>query len=75
MDRFNTCFDDERTASAIRRDKAEAAKYGVTGTPYFLIGVRKPDSAEVKAVRMVKGAFPYEVFKGALDTVLTAQGR
>jgi protein-disulfide isomerase len=75
LDRFNACLEDEKTTSAIRRDKTEAARFGITGTPYFLIGVRKPDSTEVKAVRMVKGAFPYEVFKGALDTVLYAQGQ
>ena len=74
-DKFDRCVDDEKTKAAIMGDKAEAAKLGITGTPYFLIGVRKPGSAEVKAVRMIKGAFPYDVFKGALDSVITAQGR
>lgn len=72
-DKFGRCLDDEKTAAAILRDKGEADKMGITGTPYFLIGVRKPDSTEVKAIRLIKGAFPYEVYRAALDSVITAR--
>ena len=47
----------------------EAAGYGVYGTPMFVIGVKKPGEATVRAVRMIEGAFPYEVFKTTLDSV------
>jgi protein-disulfide isomerase len=73
LDKFAKCVGDEKTAAAILREKGEADKMGITGTPYFLIGVRKPGSTEVKAIRLIKGAFPYEVYKAALDSVITAR--
>jgi protein-disulfide isomerase len=75
QDKFTRCVDDVQTTEAIRQDKKFGSQFGITGTPYFLIGVRKPNSSEVKAVRLIKGAYPYEVFKGALDSVLTAHAQ
>ena len=71
-DKFARCIADPETAAAIRRDLKNGSQMGITGTPYFLIGVRKPNSTNVKAVRLIKGAFPYEVYKAALDAVITA---
>jgi protein-disulfide isomerase len=71
-DRFGRCIGDEKTSAAILREKSDAARMGITGTPYFLIGVRKPGSSDIIAVRLIKGAQPYSVFKAALDSVITA---
>jgi protein-disulfide isomerase len=73
VDRFGRCMDDERTAVAIRSERSEASKFGIASTPVFLVGVRKPGDAEVKMVRMIEGAYPYDVFKATLDTVITAR--
>jgi predicted DsbA family dithiol-disulfide isomerase len=73
--KFGRCLDDAATVAAVRREKAESVRLGTTGTPYFLIGVRKPGTAEVRFVRKIRGVNPYEVFKGALDSVLTARGQ
>ena len=73
--RFAQCMAAGETAEAVRATMAEGKRVGVSGTPAFLVAVRKPGSAEVKAVRIIKGAHPYEVFRATLDSVLAARSR
>ena len=75
LDKFGRCVDDEKTGAAILKEKSDAAQWGIKGTPYFFVGVRKPGSTEVQAIRLIKGALPYEVFKDTLDSVITARGQ
>lgn len=67
--KFESCVGDATVAKRIREGMNEAAGYGVYGTPMFVIGVKKPGEATVHALRMIEGAYPYEVFKTTLDSV------
>jgi len=51
----------------------EADGLGVRGTPIFVIGVRKPGESKVRALRMIEGTYPYEVFKTTLDAVIRSR--
>jgi protein-disulfide isomerase len=57
--------------SKVRRDLEEGARAGVTGTPYFFLGVAQADG-RLKVLREISGAQPYTVFKSALDQVLAS---
>ena len=70
---FERCSNDGTTAAGVRRQMEEAAAIGVRGTPVFLIGVRKADGTSVRAIRMIGGAYPYEVFQAAIDSVIRAR--
>jgi len=67
---YEKCVSDPATAEKIRRGMSEAADMGVVGTPMFLVGVHRPGEAKVRAIRMVEGAVPYEVFQATLDGLL-----
>ena len=70
---FDRCSNDGTTAAGVRRQMEEAAAIGVRGTPVFVIGVRKADGTSVRAIRMIDGAYPYEVFQAAVDSVIRAR--
>ena len=73
MPKFTQCLTDDKTAAAIRQEMREAEGLGIRGTPIFLVGVKQPGDAGIKALRMIKGAHPYGVFKAALDEFLNTQ--
>ena len=73
MTKFRECLSDEKTAVKLRQEMLQAAGIGVKGTPIFLIGVKKPDDSSVKVLRMIQGAYPYDVFRATLDTMINAQ--
>lgn len=71
--RFEECMTAGKHAAAIRKDMAEAAKAGVTGTPAFLIAATDPaDRKKVKGMSTLRGAQPYERFKAELEQALAA---
>jgi len=39
----------------------------------LMIWVRKTNSSSVKVLRMIRGAYPYEVFKATVETIVNAQ--
>ncbi len=68
---FADCMSTDRYAGAVRRDMAEAAKAGATGTPSFVIGRTDPnDPTKVTGVSFVRGAQPFPAFQAALDAAL-----
>ena len=69
--KFGQCLEGGTKAAKVRKDLADGAKAGVTGTPAFFIGVA--DGANVKVTRTIKGAHPFASFKEAIDGVLAAQ--
>jgi protein-disulfide isomerase len=69
---FDNCVDTARTATKIRKDMADSEKAGARGTPIFYVGLTEPNSADVKAVRVIRGAQPYAAFKDAIDSLLAA---
>jgi len=69
LDKFQQCLGSGKYASAIRSDMAEAHNAGVRSTPTFLLGFPQPEG-KVKAVKMIKGAQPYAVFKQVIESLL-----
>jgi protein-disulfide isomerase len=69
---FDKCVDDGSAAESIRKDMADSDKAGARGTPTFYVGLTEPNSSEVKAVRVIRGAQPYAAFKEAIDSLLAS---
>lgn len=72
--KFQACLDGGKYSAEIRKDLAEASKYGITGTPTTVIGVTQPDG-KVKVSRVIRGAQAYDAFKTALDELLAAPSK
>ena len=72
--RFTECLGSGKHAAKIRKDMAEGQRAGVSGTPTFFIGLTEPGTSQVRAVRRLVGAQPYESFKEAIESLLS-QGR
>jgi protein-disulfide isomerase len=72
-DRFGHCVESPATAEAIRKEMHDAGIVGVGGTPMFVIGIRNAGDQTVHALRMIEGAYPYEVFRATLEGTLRAR--
>lgn len=68
--RFQQCVSSDKYAAKIRADQTDAERVGATSTPSFFIAVLTPGDAKARAVRMIRGAYPYPTFKAAIDSVL-----
>ena len=68
--RFQQCLDSTRHDARIRQDLAEGGRIGATSTPTFFIAVTTPGDTKVRAIRVIRGAYPYATFKAAIDSVL-----
>lgn len=68
MEVFTACLDDGKYAKKVDEDVAAGSAIGVTGTPKFFIGKKKPDGTMVATV--VKGAQPIEAFSQVIDRLL-----
>lgn len=73
MSKFQQCLDGTKHAAKIRKDIADGQKAGVQGTPTFFLAQSGPDQETVKVVRIIRGAQPYDAFKGAIDSLLAGQ--
>jgi predicted DsbA family dithiol-disulfide isomerase len=71
--KFQECMDSGRYANDIRKDISEGQRAGVRGTPTFLIGIPEQGSSRMKALKRIRGAQPYPVFKEVLDSILPLQ--
>ena len=68
---FDDCMETGRFAAAVRRDMAEAAKAGATGTPSSVLALTDPnDPTKVKGLTFIRGAQPFATFKAAIDAAL-----
>ena len=67
---FKTCLGSGQHTDKITASLKEGQKVGVTGTPAFLLGYTQADGAEVKAVKFLVGALPYDTFKDNIDKLL-----
>ena len=72
VEAFDKCVDGGTGAARIRKDMAESEKVGARGTPIFFLGLTEPNSSQVKAVRVIRGAHPYAAFKEAIDSLLAS---
>lgn len=68
--KFQACLDSGKHAAGIRKDIAEANKYGITGTPTSVIGLTQPNDPKIKVLKVIRGAQNISAFKEALDTLL-----
>ena len=68
--RFDECVDSGRYTASVKNSVEEAMSLGATGTPYIFLGVTQPGSDTLTATRLIRGAFPYERFKSAIDELL-----
>lgn len=59
-----SCLDSGEKASEVSKDLADGQKYGVTGTPAFLIGNDK------EGYKLLSGAQPYAAFQQAIEAYL-----
>ena len=61
-----------RLSLKIHESLKEGQQIGVTGTPAFLLGSTQGDGVEVKAVKFLIGALPFDTFKANIDKLLDA---
>jgi protein-disulfide isomerase len=70
---FQQCLDSGKYQSKVRRDIADGSKAGVQGTPAFFLGLTQPGTQEVKVLRKIEGAQPYNNFQEAIEILLSSQ--
>lgn len=64
------CASSDRYDTAIQADVAAAAEAGLSGTPMFIVGPSRPDG-QFRG-RVIRGAYPIETFRAAIDDALAA---
>ena len=67
---FQACLDSGKYSATIDASLKEGEKVGVTGTPAFVLGYTQASGAEVKAVKFLSGAQPFDAFKEHIDRLL-----
>ncbi|MCK9368659.1 DsbA family protein [Candidatus Dojkabacteria bacterium] len=70
LSKYNTCVTDKKFADQIKKDAADAAAVGISGTPGFIIGKLEADGKTVKNGTFLAGAYPIESFKTIIDELL-----
>ena len=68
--KFQACLESGKYAEQIRKDIAEANKYGISGTPTTVIGMTQPGDTKIKVARVIRGAQGFNAFKAAFDELL-----
>jgi protein-disulfide isomerase len=68
--KFDECLASTRYLDDIRASTAEAQKFGIAGTPTFLVGIIRPDGNTIEIRKGITGAQRYETFQAALDDLL-----
>jgi protein-disulfide isomerase len=67
VESFNQCLNSDRFDAVIEKDRQEAVKQQITGTPTFVIGRTTPD---VITGKRIVGAQAYRVFSSEIDRLL-----
>ncbi len=70
VDLFRACIAAGKATAAIRQSAALADSLGATGTPWFFLGMRDLTTNQVRVVKPLGGAQPYEQFVAAIDAAL-----
>ncbi|OIP96884.1 hypothetical protein AUK40_04465 [Candidatus Wirthbacteria bacterium CG2_30_54_11] len=65
---FSQCLDGEQTKNAVTADIADAADAGMSGTPGFIVGTLSSDGTVTGDI--IRGAYPFDTFKTAVDKYL-----
>jgi protein-disulfide isomerase len=69
---FDKCVDSGKQATKVRTDAIDATRATARGTPIFFLGLTDPNTLSLKAVRVIRGAQPFAVFKEAIDGLLAS---
>jgi protein-disulfide isomerase len=69
--KFQQCLDSGKYTDKVRESVADGEKAGVRGTPGFLLGRTEPGEPTIKGLVYIDGRQPYEVFKEAIDKLLS----
>jgi protein-disulfide isomerase len=73
IEAWRACLAGDKYSDKIRNDLTTAARLGVSGTPSFVLGLSDPDDAtQFRAVKILKGAVPFEHFQEAIDELLAS---
>lgn len=70
---FKACLDSGKYTAKINASLQEGQKAGVTGTPAFLLGYTAAGGTQLKAVKFLSGAQPFEKFQEQIDKLLEAK--
>jgi protein-disulfide isomerase len=73
MTRFDQCLQSGKTEAAVRAGVEQAGSLGIQATPTFVIAQvdsKNPEDPNVKILTVIGGAYPFPVFKTALDRAL-----
>ena len=70
---FQSCLDSGKYTKHINDSLQEGQKAGVRGTPAFFLGYTQGNGAEVKTVKFLSGALPFETFKDNIDKLLASK--
>jgi len=73
LNAYRACVAGGKTDPAIRASGTLADSLGATGTPWFFLGVRDLKTEQVRIVKSIGGAQPYQQFALAIDAALQAQ--
>lgn len=71
---FESCLDSGEVAAQVARERAEAVRFGHTGTPAFLIGRRQADG-RIRASHAIVGAPSPDKFLSEIDSVVSGTSR
>jgi protein-disulfide isomerase len=66
--RFKQCMSSDHIATKVKRDQAEAQRFGINSTPTFLVGRMQRDGG-IKVMLKINGAHGSDVFTKAVEDV------
>ena len=78
MTQFEKCLASGKTEAAVRAGVAQAGSLGIQATPTFVIGLvdeKNPADNNIKILTIIGGAYPFPVFKSAIDKALAEGGK
>jgi protein-disulfide isomerase len=72
MSQFDQCLASGKTQAIVRAGVEQAESLGIQSTPSFVIGLvdDKHTSDDIKIVAVINGAYPFTVFRSALEKAL-----
>ena len=76
MNQFDRCMQGDKAEAAVRSGVTEAGALGIEATPTFVIGLadaKNPNDPNIKILAVIGGAYPFAVFKSAIDKALATQ--
>jgi len=75
MTSYRACIAAGKATAAIRESGSLVDSLGATGTPWFFVGIRDLKTNQVRIVKPIGGAQPYDQFVAAIDDVLKEAGK